>query len=36
MTARWAGADNFVLTRVGDLHASDFELYELMDEHEGQ
>ena len=34
MTARWAGADNFVLTRVGDLPASDFELYELMDEHE--
>ena len=34
MKARWAGADNFELTRVGDLPASDYELYELMEEYD--
>ena len=35
MKVRWAGADNFVLTRVGDAPSSDYELYELMDEYDG-
>jgi len=33
MKARWAGADNFVLTRVGDA-PSDGELYDLMAEYD--
>ena len=35
MKARWAGADNFVLTRVGDAPSTDYELCELMDEYDG-
>ncbi len=35
MKTSWAGADNFVLTRVGDAPSTDFELYELMDEYDG-
>ena len=35
MKTRWAGADNFVLTRVGDAPSSDLELLELMDEYDG-
>lgn len=34
MKARWAGADNFVLTRVGDVPSSDDELSYLMAEHD--
>jgi hypothetical protein len=34
MKARWAGADNFVLTRVGDAPSSNYELRELMDEYD--
>ena len=33
MKTRWAGADNFVLTRVGDAPSSDYELREFMDEY---
>ncbi|MBO7068259.1 MAG: hypothetical protein J6W52_06220 [Bacteroidaceae bacterium] len=35
MQARWAGADNFVLTRIGDAPSSDLEMLELMDEYDG-
>ena len=35
MKAIWAGADNFVLTRVGDAPSTDLELYELMEEYDG-
>lgn len=34
MKARWAGADNFVLTRVGDIPSSDDELSYLMAEYD--
>jgi hypothetical protein len=34
MKARWAGADNFVLKRVGDLPSSENELLGLMDEYD--
>ena len=34
MKARWAGADNFVLTRIGDVPSSNYELRELMDEYD--
>ena len=35
MKTHWAGADNFVLTRVGDAPSFDNERYELMDRYDG-